>query len=1257
MKLARVLVANRGEIAVRLIRSCQKLGITSIAIYTIEDADSPHVRMADESYRLQQRGSQGYLDIDNIVDICRKQNIQGLIPGYGFLSEDTRFAAALQSAGVLFIGPSTESLSSFGLKHTARELAIAARVPVVPGTAMIDSSDEALKAAEKLGYPIMIKATAGGGGMGLKTCHSASEVTEAVEAVKSRAGTLFRNSGFFVEKYVQNGRHIETQIFGNGLGDVVFLGERECSVQRRHQKVVEECPSPFVIKHPEARNKLKECSVMLAASVRYKSAGTVEFLVDDDTGEIYFLEMNTRLQVEHGITELCYGVDLVEMMLIQADLELSGQQGIPRDELLNYGTDGPVGHSIEARVYAENPVKNYAPEPGLLQHVHFPSRNGVRVDTWIESGTTVSPCFDPMLAKIMVHAETRSDATALMYQVLRQTLIQGPPTNLNFLAAIVDGEDFLSGFTTTTMLDTRFTYRPAAIEILEPGTHTTVQDFPGRTGIPNGVPPSGPMDSISLQVANLLVGNAKGTEALEIALFGPTIKFYSATVISLCGAPFSMTIDGQPAAMWTRHKVEAGSVIKIGEASSGARAYIAIRGGLPSIAAYLGSKSTTPGLGWGGYQGRCLKAGDFMFLDADLSEPPTLSSSSSADSIALPENLIPSFEHSPRLYALPGPWFSEEFVTKKGQEHIFSSSWSYSFNSSRVGIRMTGQPPQWARNDGGEGGSHPSNMVGFGVPLGAVSWAGDTGVITPVDGPNQTGFIITHTIAQCDLWRLGQLRPGSDVSFQAITASQAMDLESRVATYLETVARYISRGPDTSTTAAYRLDWTLPEVDTGDGVLHRRPADASKPELSIRQAGERALLCTIGPGTFSLSGRARIQQLANLFKEGTGVVGFGQTPVAENFSILIHFDPESISTVDAVAKILSLEAGLPSVGETRIPSRLIHLPAMFDPDECREAVNKYMTLQRRLATYLPDNVDFIRRSNGLATKQDVKKAYFETPHIVNAVGWLMGLPILNVLDPRLQLSVPKYNPARVWTNAGALGSGGTCSSIVPNESPGGYMLWGVTLPGCCWDTHERRKGTRAGKPWLFEPFDRVIFHEVERGEFENQVALFQAGMLEIKIEPGFLDMAEYEKMVFDTFDEVRTLRLQQAECTRVELARERELLSQWELEKKAEEAAQALARTVTSSDAFEVSAHHIKVASNMIASVWKILVEVGDVVTSESVLVILEAMKMEVSIRGPPVVAGGLSDKVSQRYTVDAVLKQPGDRVQNGDTLLLLRAA
>lgn len=739
MLLSRVLIANRGEIAVRLITACQKLGITAVAIYVLEDADSPHVRLADEAYELDQPGSRGYLDGDNIVNICKDHDIQGVLPGYGFLSENAPFARSLEANSILFIGPSVDSLESFGLKHTARELAIQAGVPVVPGTPMLQSIEEAEQQLQNLTFPIMVKATAGGGGMGLQVCKNAEELHAAVSTVKSRGNALFNNAGFFIEKFVESGRHIEAQVFGNGMGDVVFLGERECSVQRRHQKIIEETPSPFVLNHPELRDQLKKCSCLLASSVSYKSAGTVEFLVDDDTGEFYFLEMNTRLQVEHGITEMCYGVDLVQMMLEQADAELQGSKGLSSEAMIKYDRDGPDGHAIEVRVYAENPAKDFAPSPGLLQLVEFPSRDGVRIDTWISTGTNVSPSFDPLLAKIMVHAEDRTASINAMIEALHDTSICGPPNNISFLKSLLEGPDFLSGFTTTNMIATRFTYAPAALEFLEPGAYTTIQDYPGRVGIPNGVPPSGPMDFLSFRIANLLVGNPEGMEAFEITLIGPRLRFSKPAVIALCGGAFSFTINGQEASAWTRHVVDAGAEVHIGGTSSGARTYLAVLGGLPDVARYLGSKSTTPNLGWGGYQGRPMRAGDYLLLDSEKCRI----GASQHMRMEIHQQFRPILEKDPVLYALPGPWFSEDFLTTSGQESLFQSQWTVLPSSSRNGIRLDGPAPEWARTDGGEGGSHPSNMVGFGVTVGAVMFTGDTGVILPFDAQNQTGKLAT----------------------------------------------------------------------------------------------------------------------------------------------------------------------------------------------------------------------------------------------------------------------------------------------------------------------------------------------------------------------------------------------------------------------------------------------------------------------------------------------------------------------------------
>ena len=356
----------------------------------------------------------------------------------------------------------------------------------------------------------------------------------------------------------------------------------------------------------------------------------------------------------------------------------------------------------------------------------------------------------------------------------------------------------------------------------------------------------------------------------------------------------------------------------------------------------------------------------------------------------------------------------------------------------------------------------------------------------------------------------------------------------------------------TSECPASTLNWELSAVPIDSGILYCR-REESVPALCIRQAGERAILCVFGSGSFDLRIRARIQQLANEINKHMPM-GFKKHPLADNMSILVYIDPHAISREAAIKTFLAMEKGLPSVEVSKIPSRTIHLPALFDPPECQEAVRKYMVMQRSSAAYLPDNVDFIRRSNGLQTKDDVKNSYFGTPHVVSAVGWMMGLPIYIALDPRKRLILPKYNPARTWTWAGSLGSGGNTSSIYPNDGPGGYMLWGVTLPAC-WDTYGQWKGATPGKPWVFEPFDQVIFHEVSRAEFDHSVAAFKSGLYQIQVEPGILDMAAYNQLLRSTAEEVAQIRKVQQECTFTELAKEKELYNEWVNQKKTEEAA------------------------------------------------------------------------------------------------------
>lgn len=357
----------------------------------------------------------------------------------------------------------------------------------------------------------------------------------------------------------------------------------------------------------DLRERLCSAAVRLAESIKYGSAGTIEYLVDDESGDFFFLEMNTRLQVEHGITELCYTVDLVELMLRQADAQLRGEGGLSELTLQSLQPKDPSGFAIEVRVYAENPARDYAPSPGTLQMVEWHESAYTRIDTWVKTGTVVSSNYDPLLAKVMYHGQSRYGAIQGMHETLAQSRICGPPTNLDFLASIIKDSRFEAGKTMTRFL-TEFNYSPSAIDVLSAGAYTTVQDYPGRPTMGRGFPHAGPMDPLAFQIANLLVGNRAGMEGLEITLDGPELLFLGPAVVALCGAPMEIQLDGSSSSMWTKLHVKAGQKLKIGKTTDGGcRSYLAIHGGLPSVAEWFGSKATSPGVGVGGYQGLSLQ--------------------------------------------------------------------------------------------------------------------------------------------------------------------------------------------------------------------------------------------------------------------------------------------------------------------------------------------------------------------------------------------------------------------------------------------------------------------------------------------------------------------------------------------------------------------------------------------------------------------------------------------------------------------------
>ncbi len=393
-----VLIANRGEIACRAIRTLKRLGITSVAVYSDADRNAPHVTEADRAVALGgDKAADSYLRIDKILAAATATGAQAIYPGYGFLSESAEFAEACEAAGIAFIGPTAAQIREFGLKHRARELAALAGVPMTPGTGLLENVEQAVAAAARIGYPVMLKSTAGGGGIGLTRCDDEAALRDAYDSVKRLGEQFFRDAGAFIERFVDRARHVEVQIFGDGQGRVVALGERDCSLQRRNQKVVEETPAPHL---PAAtRQALHRAAVALGESVNYRSAGTVEFIYDAARDEFYFLEVNTRLQVEHPITEMVTGLDLIACMLQVAAGDALDWAALQR---------APQGVAIEVRLYAEDPLKNFQPSPGVLTEVHFPT--DVRLDGWVATGSEVSAFYDPMIAKLIVHGADRAQA-------------------------------------------------------------------------------------------------------------------------------------------------------------------------------------------------------------------------------------------------------------------------------------------------------------------------------------------------------------------------------------------------------------------------------------------------------------------------------------------------------------------------------------------------------------------------------------------------------------------------------------------------------------------------------------------------------------------------------------------------------------------------------------------------------------------------------------------------------------------------------
>ena len=437
----KILIANRGEIALRVIRTCREMGIKTVAVYSTADKDSLHVKFADEAVCIGKPASKdSYLNIPHIIAAAEITNADGIHPGYGFLAENSKFADICGKHGIKFIGPTPDMINSMGDKITAKETMIRAGVPVVPGVeGLLESIDHAKRSAAEIGYPVILKATAGGGGKGMRVVWNEAEIEKAYETAKAEAAASFKNDGIYMEKFVEEPRHIEIQVAGDQYGNVCHLSERDCSIQRRHQKLVEESPSPFMT--DDLRERMGEAAIQAAKAINYESVGTIEFLVDKHRN-FYFMEMNTRIQVEHCVTEEVINYDLIkEQIKIASGERISGKSYYPEM------------HAIECRINAEDPYNDFRPSPGKITVLHTPGGHGVRVDSHVYSGYVIPPYYDSMIAKLIAVAQTREEAIDTMHRALSEYVIEGIKTTIPFHLQLMQNEDFRKGNFTTKFLE------------------------------------------------------------------------------------------------------------------------------------------------------------------------------------------------------------------------------------------------------------------------------------------------------------------------------------------------------------------------------------------------------------------------------------------------------------------------------------------------------------------------------------------------------------------------------------------------------------------------------------------------------------------------------------------------------------------------------------------------------------------------------------------------------------------------------------
>ena len=1188
----KVLIANRGAIAVRIERTLKKMGIASVAVYAQADQDSLHVIRADEAVCLGDGTvRETYLDIDKIIRAAKQTGAQAIHPGYGFLSENTDFSAACEENGITFIGPTPDQIRLFGLKHSARALAKKAGVPLLPGTGLLSGCEEAVRAAAEIGYPVMLKSTAGGGGIGIRICRNEQDLRDDYDKVCYLAKNNFKDDGVFLEKYVERARHVEVQIFGNAYGEAVAVGERDCSVQRRNQKVVEESPAPNL---PQTvREAMYDAAERLAQAAGYRNAGTVEFLYDEASQGFYFLEVNTRLQVEHGITEEVMGVDLVEWMVKEAAGEL-------RDIRSLIGK--PNGHAIEVRVYAEDAHNQFRPGTGRVDDCHFSS--SARIETWIRKNVVVTSLYDPMLAKLIVHGKDRADAIRLMQKTLHETKIYGVTTNLQYLSAILARPDYQEGKLFTKMLD-GFLPEEHTLEVLDGGVQSTVQDYPGMIGYWTvGVPPCGAMDSYSFRLGNRLLGNDEGAAGIEMTMRGGSYRFRTRTSFCLTGADMQAKLDGEPVALYRVVNAMPGQVLKLGNAVHGMRGYLLIAGGI-QVPKIMGSRSTFADGKFGGHNGRALRTGDTLDLKPDCY----------TDSCAsFPLEYAPVITDEWTLGVLPGPQPTEEYLAPEYLQTLTTAEYTVNFNSARTGVRLNGPVPQWTREDGGEAGLHPSNIHDNAYAIGSLDLTGDQSILLGPDGPSLGGFICPVTLAKGELWKMGQLHPGDKVHFRLLTLEQAKDI--RMAMEKNLAFDYTKVGlPESEPLTA---DYAILSKGTVDGM-----------DYCLRLDGEENILMEFGKMELNIEYRFRAHILMQRL-EKMDLPIIDMTPGIR--SLQVHFDLARTDARKMAEIVCKVNAELGDIDDITVPSRIIHLPLSWDDPQTQLAARRYQETTRPDAPWCPSNPEFIRRINGLDSLKDVQDILFHADYLVLGLGDVyLGAPVAAPLDPRHRLVTTKYNRARPWTPENAVGIGGAYLCVYGMEGPGGYQFVGRTIQ--MWNPLQTTEFFPEGKPWLLNFFDQLKFYPCSAEEILQYRNDFLRGKFPLKVEDTSFHLGDYKKYLASIKESSAAFKAKQEAAFEAEKNRWHEL----GLDTFVSEEPEHQTEDIVLPDGCD------GIYATVPGSVWKILVEKGQHIEVGDTVAVLESMKMEI-----PVTA-------DQGGTVEEVYIHTSEQVDAGQVLAAVR--